>query len=264
MPRTIDSNHVLIGVNSWFEDFEVTTIGTADDGYPFSNAANGKTFDFWRPGGAGAGFQIPVDPIDQPEYMGIAAHSLGSENAELELIYTAAGADRRVKHFNPNNDKTIGWLTGQTLGAGEVDPINAASWSIRQTGASLTGLVGVILLGKLLEVPSMIYEGHQPLRWAKNQDIRPRLSASGQHLGTTLYRYGKQTQVNIRNIPPMWFRDNEDSILSLAHRPFFLWWRPDRYPEEVEYCWCNRDPEVRNTGPAGLMSLRLDVSAYDG
>ena len=136
---------------------------------------------------------------------------------------------------------------------------NHRYWRILVSG---TCSLGVVYVGQLTEVPRPIYEGYRPIRWADKSDIRPRSSANGHYLGRSIYRRGKQGRIRVTNVPADWFRDNDSSIQSLRTDPFFLWWRPDGYSDEVEYCWTESPPEVENTGPRGLMSLGLAVSAY--
>ena len=241
MTRTVGSNFPLIGVDNWLRRGSVVT---ATDSAP--NAYSGATWDYWD--GGVLSFVLPTAAV--PEYFAVAAHTLGSAGAEIEL---SNGSDTVT--LAPSDDETTGILID---GDHHNIPATATNWTITKTG----GLVGVIGVGVFVEIPCPIYENFRPFRWAAQSDIRPRVSANGQYLGKTINRRGRAGDFRVRNIPARWPRDVTEEIDLLATEPFFLWWRPDGYPTEVSYCWTDEPPEVENTGPAGRVTFRARVSAY--
>lgn len=123
-----------------------------------------------------------------------------------------------------------------------------------------TPVVGVIYIGKALEMERPLYAGHTPINLARSTVVRPNVSAGGQFLGRSIIRAGSKGSWSWSNLTAAWIREYLDPFLISARTtPFFILWRPNRFPGEAGYCWTMGDQIPTNTGPQALMSFTLDA-----
>ncbi len=256
MPREVGSNKVLVGLN-WLdieggEEVSGYTLevgdGTASETERYVNALNYRTNDFWRVVSEGR-LRVSMVRGRCPEFLA----SFGQTSDLLRLLPDTNppyGATARTTRDGMNTYPAL----GSFMDGGEFS-------CLRFRLLLSAGQCSVIHFGELLEFPRPIYENYRPLRWSKSDEFFPRISRSGHFLGTTRSIGGKEASLTIRNVDASWIRENEEKLLSLEEKPFFLWWRPDKYPNEVEYCWLRSPLRIENTGPAGLMRIRMELSA---
>lgn len=131
--------------------------------------------------------------------------------------------------------------------------------SISNVPATVRG----IYTGNFLVMQRAIYGGHTPITLAKTTTIRPNRSEGGQWLGRTAIRSGLQTSYDWDNLTAQWYRDNfSDFVDSAILKPFYIAWKPDRFPNETAYCWTQADIAPTNTGTRDLMSVSVPVKGY--
>lgn len=124
-----------------------------------------------------------------------------------------------------------------------------------------TPVVGVIYMGKALEMARPLYAGHSPINLARTTVVRPNISERGQWLGRSIIRSGAVGSWSWSNLTAAWIRRYLDPFLESARTlPFFVLWRPETFPGESAYCWTLQDPAPPvNSGPIDLMSFTLDA-----
>jgi hypothetical protein len=149
-----------------------------------------------------------------------------------------------------SDDRPIMVLTQETT---------AQRFRIRIAGQT-TPLVGVIYIGKALEMMRPLYGGHTPINLSHSTIIRPNTSDRGQFVGRSIIRTGVGTPWDWRNLEADWVRRYLDPFIESARTlPFFLLWRPATFPEGSAYCWTPGDQKPQNMGTADLMSFTLEA-----
>jgi hypothetical protein len=220
---------------------------SSQTGFPAAAAKNPLTYEFWRPVSLPATWRLDIGSAQEVDYVGIAAHSLGSTGCTVHVEYST-------------NDST--WTTVSSLLAGQDGPImflfmpiTARYWRIRITGSTIPS-VGVVYIGKALAMQRPIYSGHTPITLSRVTEMRPNKSEGGQWLGRSIIRRGSQTQAEYRHLEASWVRTHFDKFIKDATRyPYFFAWRPSTYPEDVGYVWTSDDITPSNMGVRDYMSV---------
>lgn len=130
---------------------------------------------------------------------------------------------------------------------------------VRVAGQS-TPVIGVIRMGKALEMERPIYGGHTPLNLSRTTVIRPNISERGQFLGRSIIRSGASGSWSWKNLTAAWVRRYLDPFLeAIRTTPFFILWRPSSFPGEAGYCWTTADHAPTNMGSKDRMSITIDA-----
>lgn len=245
--------HARIGWQNIVRPNNVT--GTAGlTGLPITALANPLTYDRYRPSSSPTQIVVDAGTPVTVDYIGIAAHTLAGTtvtfaSSDDDVTYTT-----RLTMAITNNDPIMGLIT----------PVQARYWRISVTW-SQSPFIGVLYIGKVLEMQRAIYQGHTPGNLSRVTEIRPNISEQGQWLGRSIVRKGYQTQYDWSNLKADWYRANFDPFVESARaNPFFIAWRPETFPNEVLYAWTGNDIAPSNSGPKDFMSVSLGVEAYDG
>lgn len=225
----------------------ITASGSAN-GFPASAADNELTYSFWKPDAMPGTWEIDIGGAETVNYFGIAAHTCGTDQAEIHAEYWNGSSWIEIDSVLPGDDSPIMFI---------FDDVFAAKYRVRLTG-STAPRIGVIYIGELLEMQRGIYGGHSPLSLSRNTVVRPTLSERGQFLGRSIIRSGSSTTWQWRNLTAAWYRANFDPFVEHARtKPFFIAWRPATYPNEVGYCWTRNDIQPSNTGTRDLMEVSM-------
>lgn len=244
-------NHARIGYQTLTRG-AVITASSEDAMWPASALGNGLTYERWKPTSVPAWVQFDAGQPVECDYFGIAAHNLGTVGASFSLQYSTDGvAWSNVEIVQPADDKPMMLL---------FEPITAQYWRVNITDA--IGSIGVIYIGRVLEMQRGLYGGHSPGPLSRQTEIMPTRSEGGQFLGRSIIRQGYATSYDWDNLTARWYRDWFDPFVESARRyPFFIAWNPLRFPDEVLYAWCNDDIKPTNQGQRDLMSVAFSVEA---
>lgn len=266
MTLLISPNFVVAGVAAALPPFPLTharigyrTICTADNvvassqaaGCPAEDAVNIFTNEYWKPAVMPATWTVDAGVAVDSNYIGIAAHTLGSSGVTVK-IHSSTDAEVWTERFSfaPANNATIMLLYGT---------VSARYWRLTVSGATAPR-IGVIYIGEALEMMRPIYGGHGPLTLCRNTTIYNQLTEGGQFNGRSVVRGGLGTTFSWKNLDPDWYRQYFDPFVEAAIRtPFFIAWRPQRYPNEVGYVWVPGGIKPSNMGVRGLMEVSMDV-----
>ena len=255
--------HPRIGYENLLRGDDVTiTVSSEQDGYERDSVTNGFTWDFWKPEtislGVPAVIAFEFTEAKEINYCGIAAHNLTTVEASAELQYydytTSAWVSLgEVLPGSGNGNKIIMFL---------FDTVFASLWRVIIRGEGDTPAIGVINLGKTLDVERRLYQGHTPITLSKKTVIKPQLSEGGQWLGRSIIRNGASTNISLKNLTAAWIRTFFYPFMEQARiYPFFWAWRPEDYPDEMAYCQITDDIRPTNSGPRDLMSVNFLVNA---
>lgn len=227
------------------------TASSAAAGFPASAIRHALTYERWMPTVAPATLTIDAGAAVSADYVGIAAHTIGSTGATVTISYSENGTSwAQVLQVTPANDNSIMAL---------FEPVLARYWRLQ---IDRVAEIGVVYIGRALVMQRSMYGGHSPGTLSRQTEIEPSRSVTGQFLGRSIVRQGFATPYQWSNLTAAWYRANFDPFVESALRnPFFIAWRPDRFPDEVLYAWCNDDISPTNQGQRDLMQVGFSVEA---
>ena len=181
-----------------------------------------------------------------------------------------------IVNYAASGVEILGWFSGdvpvtaRTLGIPAhqddrpimalVEETTAAKFRVRIVGEGAP-TVGVIYMGKALEMTRPLYGGHSPISLSRTTVIRPNASERGQWLGRSIIRSGAHGSWAWANLKASWVREYLDPFIEAARTsPFFILWRPETFPGEAGYCWTTGDvAPPSNAGTKDFMSFALDA-----
>jgi len=203
-----------------------------------------------------ATWEVDLGSLRDIDYVGVAAHSIGSSGATLkvETSGTAPG---------------VTW----TQFASDVMPIDDAPIllldvlrSVRTIRLTLTGAtpppIAVIYAGLQLAMQNdLTVGGFTPVTLARDTVLHQSLSRGGQFLGQGIRRMGVSGSVDFKYLDPDWYRANFDPFVKAARQyPYFFAWWPDHYASEVGFVWTDRDIRPTYMGFIdAAMQARMEV-----
>jgi len=249
-------NKPRIGWQTWTRDdtgIAVSSTSEATD-YDDDNVLTENTYEFWQPTALPATLTFTLSGGKKVDYMGIAAHTLGSSGCSIIAEYYDGSSWEELFSQAPGDNEPIMALFSE---------VTASQFRIRIVSGSSNPLIGVVYFGQVLESQRGIYVGHSPITLSKKSIVRPNKSESGNWLGRSVIRQGAANNIEIDNLTASWVRESlKPFIDSAINYPFFFAWNPSEYPKEIGYCWTNGDIIPQNTGPRDLMSVSFNVEAY--
>lgn len=228
------------------------------------NAVSGTTYDYWLTGfGAPNMTAVFPEPVNI-SFAALAAHNLASVGASVRVQRSInAGAnwtDAGAGLLTPTDNSPLAWRM-RTSGN------EATHWRFSITGGTGPVAVGVLFLGNDLIVPQRIYQRFNPVIEANEVDLQSNVSMGGNLLGSSVTRRGASLSAEFEHLPATWVRGPARPFREHFNdgRGFFFGWRPQKYPEDLYYCW--RDGGVAQTGQAGirdLMTMGFGARAHAG
>lgn len=248
------ANHPRIGYQTYTKDGALDA-SSAQDGFPALAAGIPNTYEYWRPNALPAWLRCNAGAPVDVDYMGIAAHTLGTYGGTFRLEYSLDNViwqDASGNMTVPDDTPIFVFFPS----------IFAQFWRLylEDNGGNPIPFVGVWYIGKVLTMPHEIYAGHSPINLSRQTVVRSNKSEGGQFLGRYIVRSGVATTISFKNLPAVWYRINFDPfVLEARKTPFFFAWRPTKFPSEVAFGWTNRDISPANAGPRDLMSVAFEM-----
>lgn len=249
----IPLTHARIGHDNFVPSSTVTAT-TEATGFPADAVKRQTTWERWKPTAMPATLNIDAGVAKSANYIGIAAHTLGSSAVTVVVEYSLDNAAwTTIDTIEPADNSAIMVL---------FDEVQARYWRVTVSAGTIPN-IGVVYIGKTLDMQRPIYGGHSPINLSRQTVVRPTESEKGQWLGRSVIRYGLQTSYDWSNLTAAWYRANFDPFVKEARfHPFFIAWRPEDYPQEVAFGWTSQDIQPNNSGTRDLMNVSISVSAY--
>jgi hypothetical protein len=221
--------HSRIGMNNIVREGDVSA-STEEEGFPAIAAANPLTYEFWKPTEVPATWVVDAGEDVVVNYAGIAAHTLAGSKVSIQSsVDNSTWVNQDT--VEPDTNAPIMFLFA---------PVTARYFRILVEDAVAS--VGVIYIGKTLDMLRAAYAGLSPIDLSRRTTIRPNISEGGQWLGRSIIREGSSMSVGFRHLPFSWYKTNFDPFVEEAREyPFFFAWRPAGYPDSVGYVWTNED-----------------------
>lgn len=234
----------------------VSASSETDDG-PKDAPQRPDTAEFWLASSDPATWTLDIGSQQPVDYVGIAGHELGSNNALVAVHVSTDGVAWQSfsSDLMPSDDSPIMFLDEQVI-----------CRYVRLTftsgvSPSTPSRIAVIYVGVALAMQRTIYGGHRPLSLSRNTVLHRSMSQGGQFLGQGIRRMGVGTSVAFRHLTPSWYRSSFDPFVKAARRfPYFFAWRPLSYPREVGFVWTGKDISPQNMGVLDFMQVSWDMS----
>jgi Concanavalin A-like lectin/glucanases superfamily len=122
--------------------------------------------------------------------------------------------------------------------------------------------LGVIYVGRVLQLQRRIYVGHTPITYGRDDRVVTGVSQGGNYLGRIIQEQSKMSAVTLSNMTPSWYRTYLDPFIKISKdTPFFWAWRPGTYPLEVGYSWITSSPRPSNQRSNGMMQIDWTLGA---
>ncbi len=134
---------------------------------------------------------------------------------------------------------------------------------ITATGSG-AGSIGVIYAGVALQVQQSIYGSVSPMTLSRTTQYENSRTESGEWIGRSIKSKGLTGSLKFDKLFEDWYRQYFDPFVSaIRYKPFFFAWRPDKFPDEVAYCWTTGDIKPSNAGGGGTrMSVSFSVEGH--
>lgn len=255
---TYPLTHSRIGYHTYTRDLDKSnvTASSEEDDFPEDAPLRPDTYERWKPTSMNATWQLDLGALKAVSYIGIAAHSLGTDAVTVTAEYSTDGGSTwsTWAELAPGNDDAIMLLA---------DEQEARYWRLSLSGTTAPS-IGVVYIGQILEMMRPIYAGHSPITLSRNTILKRSMSRGGQFLGQQIRRKGYETGVKFKNLKPAWYRDEFDPFVQDARKyPYFFAWRPADYPREVAYVWTGDDISPQNSGTRGWLDVSWNMVGFD-
>jgi hypothetical protein len=245
--------HARIGYDNFVPAATVTAT-SAEAVWPADSVQRENTFERWQPTSGNGSITIDNGTAKSADYIGIAAHTLGSTGSTLTIEQSANGSSwTAIEVISPSSNQSLMLLFAEAT----------ARYFRVSVAGSTAPQIGVIYFGMALAMQRAIYSGHTPITLGRRTVKRPTKSQDGQFLGSSTIRNGLQTGFAWKHLKAQWYRDNFDPFVKSArNKPFFIAWRPSKFPGEIGYCWSTNDITPSNMGVLDYMDVSMSVEGY--
>ena len=244
-------SHARIGYNSYI------TNGT---GSQTNKAVLPDTYQRWEDASGTMTGNFDFATNQTIDYIAIAGHNLFSAGVtQIEFSYSTNGGStvNFIKSVTPTSDDPI------MITFDPIENVDYVRFFIPNDG-STDREIAVVHAGRTLQMYQPIYGGHSPIKLSAKTTYLNAMSETGNFLGRREKKEGIQSNFSWRFLDPTWYRERFQPFVNSAKtKPFFIQWRPDKYPDEVVYGWVPSDISPTNTG-GGLdyMSVGFTVVGH--
>lgn len=230
-----------------------------------ANAADPATYNFWAatPNGSDIAELRFVFAADATlDFVGIAAHNLGTLGATVTLQYStnsgSSWTNSAAGAVTPVDNAAIGF---------RFEPVVCDYWRLRITDAASDVVIGVALLSEELMFPERIYREYDPVLTPTEVDLQSNVSEGGHLLGSSVVRRSSTTAARFRRLPPSFLRAADWLAFQRAFNsgaPLFWAWRPDKYAGDLYYAWREGGALRPSATPTlDLMAAQINMRLYD-
>ena len=221
-----------------------TTASSSTVENPITNISNPSTAFIWEATSAVTQTITINSDASEVDYIGIARHNLNQAGLTVSVKYNGVVV---VAPQAVSDDQAIIVFTSLAT---------PTTIEIIIAGATDAPRIGVLYIGKKLELQRAIYVGHTPITYGRDRVTVNGVSENGQFLGEIVVRQTNSTQVSLQNLTPEWYRAELDPYFaSLPRAPCFFAWRPVKYAAEVGYVWVEGNPKPSNQRSNGMMQI---------
>jgi hypothetical protein len=233
----------------------VSTIAADEENsdYPATNLANNATNLIWKSGSTADQYlTITLTGDGDVDYVGIARHNLGSGQIVVSLEADDGGGFAEVVPEHLLADDTPAMFVFE---AGAFVAVRVKL----QPGAT-EPQAGVLFVGKSLTLLRSVPPGHMPLKYARSRQMLTAVAQNGDFLGNIVTAEDLATTFEVRLLDQDWYLENMQPFIDVCRDPFFLAWRPDTAPSEINYAWATNDPKPVISQFTGEIDISLTLA----
>lgn len=191
----------------------------------------------------------------------LAAHNLGLEGVSVEVFTSDNDVDYVSRGVaTPIDDSAIAFMFNNA--GADLSPRYV---KIVLTGSSDNAKIGIIRMGKALQMQRSVFGGVAPLGLNRVVSTQQAISEGGAWLSRRVQRVSYQTAMNWQHLSADWYRANfEPFARTLPAKPFAFIQNEARMPESVAWCWTDESPAPSNMGIRDLMEVSLNITGFGG
>lgn len=247
-------NHPHIGYQTWVRDLtplDLSVSSETSEG-PRDSILRPNTHEFWQGSELPATMTIDLGSHQNVDYVGLAAHTIGSDGQAVLVEYSADNSTwfTFAASLNPTTDAPIMFIDTS---------VARRYWRITFTGTGAVPKLAVVYIGEVLLLPRPIYAGHSPAPLSRDTILIQNMSDGGHFLGQYVRRHGVNGSVSLRHLKAQWYRDKFDRFVRAAREfPYFFTWRPLTFDKEVAYAWTEANIKPSNMGVKDFMQVRFN------
>jgi hypothetical protein len=200
---------------------------STETGYAAANLLTRDTWQRWRPSAVEATVTADgLDPAETIDYVAIARHNLGSAGITAELELEISSVWTKVADLAPEQDSPLFLALEPTLATG-----------VRLSfGSEAIPTVAVLMAGQAVTIPRPLRGSMQPVFLARQTEVLPQVSETGELLGQIVRRSGVEVSPSWRNIPGSFYRSTLRGLArDLPGCAIFFQWSPLLAPDEAVF-----------------------------
>lgn len=225
----------------------------SSDNLGSANLLTPSTYDKWRP--TGNSTVTLTGSYKDCNYVGIAAHNLGTQSARLTVIVSNVAELIEAIVY----DQVV---TSNDAIFIRFDSYIYNSVIIEVSGGSAVEM-GVVFLGKELEVMRPIFAGHKPANLSSTDVMTPQVSDGGQFLGKQIVRQGFATSVDLQHLTDEWYRTEFQPFVDHAKTGCYFWaWNLLESPNDIVYGWTNNNITPSYMGIRNWLEVSFNIEAH--
>jgi hypothetical protein len=227
---------------------------TAAGDYNVLNLRDFRPYTWWKPTALPATVTVDCGSAKAVDYWAVYGHDLFTAGCTIELRGSTdnfSASDVLVDSVTPADNKAF---------ARYVASVSYRYWRLRITGAATMPALAIAALGVLLDVPSYLTEGFDPIG-RKVIGVSNR-SMDGHPLGRTVKYEQWEESLNFQLLTWGWLRSSFQVawVAHLRDDPFLFVWDPAGHPAEL-YLVSVKDLFKSPHRAGSYCNLALDVVA---
>lgn len=241
-------NYARIGYDNTLVNGSASAIS---DNVGAANMLTPSTYDKWRP--TADGLALLIGNSQSCDYVGIAAHNLGTDGVTLTVRVSNGGGFTTVYNQLVTDDKAL------------FIRFDAATYDRVEVGiaGSTDPEIGVVFLGLELEMMRPIFSGHAPSVLSATDVMTPQMSDGGQFLGKQIVRQGYGTNADFQHLTDEWYREKfQPFVVHAKTRPYFWAWNLLESPGDIVYGWTNENISPTYMGIRNWLEVSFKIEAH--
>lgn len=233
--------------------FDNVSATSENASYPVTNLTNPSLNSRWESASADEQYVTSTfSDTTEIDYVAIAGHDFPTSEAEISIEVEISSVWTEV--FPATTLSDYGPVIFR------FDPVECDGVRIKIGATVYTPTISVFYAGLILDLERNIYVGHTPINYGLESDLVTGMSENGQFIGRITVGERYQTNVNMNNITPGFYRTYiEPFFVDAVEQPFFFAWRPLKYPNEIAYCWFQANGQMVNELANGMISVSFPV-----
>lgn len=232
-----------------------TTVTSENSSFPAINMFNPNENQRWESSSADEQYiTVTLSEDDYLDYISFAGHNFGDDTFNLSVeTFDGTTWTERLEPQTVSNNKPV---------IMKIEPVICQGIRLKIGASNTTPTISVFYAGLSLEMERNVYVGHKPINYAKTSNVINGMSENGRFIGRIIVGENYNTDVEIDNIRPSFFREKVNPFfVDSEEKPFFFAWRPKDYIDEVGFAWLRQNGSMTNQLSNGFVNISFSISA---